>query len=289
MKSLHVIFFLIAFLVFTSDAISQRGVPPRKKFRSTYVAKYAQHLDFLPPMVKLLNVPDGWEVSIAASGLGRIRMMQLTPEGGMYVTRRDGADVLYLKDANGDNVFDDVKTVEFFFRNVHGLALKDGYLYLVNNEELRRYRIKENGLLSDREILINDLPSGGQHPNRTIGFGPDGMLYITIGTLCNDCKENDPEVAALLQVDPKTWKRTIYATGLRNMIGFDFHPQTKEMWGADNGTDGKGNRWPPEEINRIVKGGNYGYPFAYGKREIDHSRDDPPGDTKEKWVQSTEP
>jgi glucose/arabinose dehydrogenase len=288
MKSFYRLFLVVGLLAVINESLAQRGVPPRKKFRSTYVAKYPQHLDFLPPMYKLLKVPDGWEVSIAASGLGRIRMMQLAPNGGMYVTRRDGADVLYLKDGNADNVFDDVKTVEYFFRNVHGITMKDGYLYLCNNQELRRYRMNNDGLLTDRETLINDLPSGGQHPNRTIAFGPDGMLYITVGTLCNDCKENDPEVASILQVDPRTWKRTIYAAGLRNTIGFDFHPDTKEMWGLDNGGDGKGNRWPPEEVNHIVKGGNYGYPFAYGKREVDQSRDDPPGDTKEKWVQSTE-
>lgn len=64
-------------------------------------------------------------------------------------------------------------------------------------------------------------------------------------------------------------KRTLYASGLRNTIDFDFHPLTNQLWGVDNGGDAKGNRWPPEELNHIVKGGVYGYPFAYGKREVD--------------------
>ena len=246
-------------------------------------------MDFLNAMVKLLKVPDGWEIAVAASGLGKVRMMQPAPNGMLYVTRRDGQDVLLLTDKDGDAKFDEIKTVEYLFRAVHGITAKDGHLYLVNNHELRRYRMLPDGMLENKEVLIDDLPSGGQHPNRTIAFGPDGMMYLTIGTLCNDCKETDPEVASIVQVDPATWKRTIFATGLRNTIGFDFHPQTREMWGLDNGGDGKGNKWPPEEVNRIVKGGVYGFPFVYGKREIDRTRDDPPGDTKEAFALSTVP
>lgn len=290
MKINYSVISLILLLATSEFLIAQRGLPPRKKTATRHVTKYAQHLDFLPPMVKLLNVPDGWEVSIAAFGLGRPRMLYTTPEGKLYVTRRDGGDVLMLSDNDNDNKFEDLVTVAADFKGVHGITAKDGWMYLCNNNELRRYRIGADGKLSKEwETLINDLPSGGQHPNRTIDFGPDGMLYISVGTLCNDCKEMDNDVAAMLQVDPKTWKRTPFATGLRNTIGFDWHPTSNELWGLDNGGDGKGNRWPPEEVNHIVKGGMYGYPFAYGKNEVDQSREDPAGDIKEEWVRNASP
>ncbi|MGN6416257.1 MAG: PQQ-dependent sugar dehydrogenase [Pseudobacter sp.] len=278
----------LIFLI-TLHAAAQRGLPPKKKTRSTLVTKYPQHLDFLPDMVKLLKVPDGWEVKVAASGLGRPRMMYTGPQGQIYVTRRDAGDVLMLKDDNGDHVFDQLKTVLYPFKGVHGITIRNGWIYLANNTELRRYKIQPDGMFGEQQVLINDLPSGGQHPNRTIEFGPDGYLYISVGTLCNDCKEADKETATILQVDTATWKRKIYASGLRNTIGFDFHPVTGALWGVDNGGDGKGNRWPPEEVNHIVEGGNYGYPFAYGKKEVDQSREDPPGDTKEQWVKNTQP
>jgi glucose/arabinose dehydrogenase len=280
----------LLYLIVPIYLYGQRGLPPKAKTKSKLVTKYAQHLDFLPGMVKLLKVPAGWEVSIAAYGLGRPRMLYTGVNGELYVTRRDGGDVLMLKDSNGDNNFEELKTIAAQFKGVHGITIKNGWMYLCNNNELRRYRMKADGSLEkDWQTLINDLPDGGQHPNRTIDFGPDGKLYISVGTLCNDCKESDNETAAILQIDTSTWKRTMYASGLRNTIGFDWHPQTGELWGMDNGGDGKGNKWPPEELNHIVKGGNYGYPFAYGKLEVDQSREDPAGDTKEEWVKNTLP
>ena len=275
-------------LLSLQGAFAQRGIPPKEVTTTTHTTKYAEHLDFLPEMVKLLKVPEGWNVSVAASGLGKPRMLYLGPNGELYITRRDAGDVLLLKDTNGDNKFEAVTTVVAEFKGVHGITIKDGWLYLCNNNELRRYKLNSDGTVGVKEMLFKDMPSAGQHPNRTMDFGPDGMLYISIGTLCNDCKESDREAATLVQVDPVTWKRTIYASGLRNMIGFDFHPQTKELWGADNGGDAKGDNWPPEEINHIVKGKNYGYPFAYGKKEVDESREDPAGNSKKEWVKNTE-
>ncbi|AYO58224.1 glucose dehydrogenase [Chryseobacterium sp. 6424] len=268
---------------------AQRGIPPKEVTKITHATNYPEHLDFLPEMVNLLKPAEGWSVSIAASGLGKPRMLYLTPEGNIYITRRDAGDVLLLRDLNKDGKFEDLKTVVAEFKGVHGITMKDGWLYLCNNNELRRYRVDADGMLSGKEMLFNDMPSAGQHPNRTMDFGPDGKLYISIGTLCNDCKEMDREAATMVQVDPTTWKRTIFASGLRNTIGFDWHPQTQELWGVDNGGDAKGDDWPPEELNKLMTGKNYGYPFAYGKREVDKSREDPAGNSKEKWVENTEP
>jgi glucose/arabinose dehydrogenase len=284
---LNIIPMVAAFLF--SNLSAQRGIPPKDVVKITHTTNYPEHLDFLPEMINLLKVPDGWTISVAASGLGKPRMVYHTPQGNLYVTRRDAGDVLLLKDSNNNGKFDEVKTVVAEFKGVHGITMKDGFLYLCNNNELRRYKVDPDGTLTNKEMLFNDMPSAGQHPNRTMDFGPDGKLYISIGTLCNDCKESDREAASLVQVDPITWKRKIYASGLRNMIGFDWHPQTNEFWGMDNGGDAKGDDWPPEELNHIQEGENYGYPFAYAKKEVDKSREDPAGNSKDKWAENTEP
>src|SRR4029453_4327792 len=111
---------------------------------------------------------------------------------------------------------------------VHGIAIHDEYLYLCSNRELKRGKFSTNGEVGELELLIKDLPDGGQHGNRTIAFGPDGLLYMTIGSDCNDCNESNPEHATIIQITPDGKQRKIYARGLRNTIGIDWHPETKE-------------------------------------------------------------
>src|SRR5690606_37768518 len=95
--------------------------------------------------------------------------------------------------------------------------------------------------------------------------------------------------ATLLQVDPGTWERTVYARGLRNMIGFDWEPETGQLYGMDNGGDTKGDDFPPEELNRIVKNMDYGWPLVYGKRVVDKTREDPAGTSKDAYAKRTQP
>src|SRR5439155_2028118 len=108
------------------------------------------------------------------------------------------------------------------------------------------------------------------HPNRTIAFGPGGDLFVSVGSSCNACLEPNPESAAILRAPPEGASRTVFATGLRNTIGFAWHPETKEIWGMDHGTDWLGDDFPPEELNRIEEGRHYGWPLVNaGNRVLD--------------------
>jgi glucose/arabinose dehydrogenase len=251
------------------------------------VTNFPQHEDFDESFLSRLKVPSGFTTNIAASGLGKPRMMAFADDGTLYVTRRDQGDVLQLKDSDKDGKFDELHTVVTKFPGVHGIAFHDGYLYLCANRELKRAKLLPEGA-SEPETLIKDLPDGGQHGNRTIGFGPDGMLYITVGSDCNDCNESNPEHATILVAKPDGTERRIFARGLRNTIGIDWHPETKELWGADNGTDWRGEEIPPEELNKIIEGAHYGWPWIYGDKQPDETREEPAGTTKEEFAKKTE-
>ena len=276
-------------MAFSSQISAQRGLPSEQNFTAEVNTFYPKHEDFEESMLGRLVVPAGFKVSIAATGLGKPRMMAIAADGSMYVTRRDQGDVILLSDKDGDGRFEDMKTVMTQFSGVHGVTLHDGYIYLCSNKELKKAKVKPDGTLEDTTTLIKDLPDGGQHGNRVIAFGPDNLLYISVGSDCNDCGETNAENATILQVQPDGVSRKIFARGLRNTVSFDWNPQTKELWGADNGTDWRGDSIPPEELNKIVQGGDYGWPLVFGKQQVDPTREDPPGTTKEAYAKTTKP
>ena len=146
----------------------------------------------------------------------------------------------------------------------HGLALVEGWLYIAEERVVSRYRFdaKARRISGKREVVLRGMPGGG-HSTRTIRLGPDGWFYVSVGSSCNVCIERHPWRAALLKFKPGQ-KPQIYATGLRNTVGYDWHPVTGALYGVDNGRDWLGDELPPGEVNLIRQGGFYGWPFFYG-------------------------
>jgi glucose/arabinose dehydrogenase len=270
-------------------AYAQKGLPSKQPFTATVNTVYPQHVDFKEALTSNLVVAPGLKTTVVATGLGKPRIMAVADDGSLYVTRRDVGDVLLLSDKDGDGRFEDLKTVWSQFLGVHGITIHDGYLYLVSRKSLKRGKIKANGMVTDTATLISDLPDGGQHDNRMISFGQDGKLYMTVGSDCNDCAETNKEHATMLVMNADGTNRRIFARGLRNTIGFDWQPETKELWGCDNGTDWRGDEIPPEELNKIEDGGDYGWPWVFGKQVVDPTREDPSGTTKEAYAKTTKP
>ena len=239
--------------------------------------------------IAALTVPKGFEVKALAKDLQNIRIIAVAPGGYIYVSRREQGDVLLLKDANEDGVLDEAPKAVTHRPNVHGLAIGDGQLYMATAKEVFRAPINPDGSLGAVERIIKDLPDGGQHPNRTLALGPDGMLYISVGSSCNACNETNPEHATLLRSTPDGTSRTIFASGLRNTIGFAWDPKTGELWGMDHGIDFLGDDVQPEEMNHIVKGKQYGWPHIWGKDGQNPQSTPPGGITKAQWAQMSEP
>ena len=147
--------------------------------------------------------------------------------------------------------------------NVHGMAIHEGRLFFISIREIFPAPIKADGTLDPERRVAGDLPDAPA-PDRTIGFGPDGMLYVSVGSTCNDCEENNPENATLLRMRPDGSRHEIVASGLRNTIGFAWQPGTATLYGLDNGVDTFGDDEQPEELNRIEPGKKYGWPYILG-------------------------
>ena len=267
------VFLMIVCTVFTAAfATAQENTPEPAGLSNDLEASavITETLPFSPDFVNRLQLPDGFEVNIFAQGLGNIRMIAVAPDGTILITRRAEGDVIALTDADGDGTADspDVNVVTSDLPFVHGIVFNGNRLYLATDTQVL-VADWANGTLSQPQVIINDLPVGGQHPNRTLGFSPDGMLYITVGSTCNACDETDPENATILRAQPNGTGREIFAQGLRNTIGFGWHPVTGELWGMDHGSDWRGNDQPPEELNRLEFERNYGWPFCFSNQQPD--------------------
>lgn len=224
-----------------------------------------------------LKVPAGFAIAKFADGLGKPRQLAVSASGHVYVSNREAGTVTLLRDANNDGI-SEARQVVATIKSVHGLTVYAGKLYMVSIKELYSATINADGSLGQPQMLISNLPDAGQHPNRTIGFGPDGFMYITVGSTCNACAEPNAEHATILRANPDGTGRRVYASGLRNTIGFGWHPQTKELWGFDHGIDWLGDEQQQEELNQIKQGAFYGWPYIYGDgRYNPHPR--PMGDT----------
>ena len=235
-----------------------------------------------------LRVPAGFRISVFAKDLKNVRWLAVAPNGDVYASRREQGDVLLLRDTDGDGRADEQKIVLQNAKFAHGLALRDGKLYLVTDKKLLVADVQADGTLSPARTLLDDLPDAGQHPNRTLAFGPDGWLYVSVGSTCNNCREPNPESATLLRMRPDGSAREVYAAGLRNTIGFGWHPANGQLFGFDHGSDYQGDDEPPEELNAIHANQHYGWPYCWGPRKVTTTQfNEPPQTTKADFCPTT--
>ncbi|WP_158044120.1 PQQ-dependent sugar dehydrogenase [Skermanella pratensis] len=225
--------------------------------------------EFSRDVLDRLQTPPGFDLDIFAEGLENPRMLAVHSGGTVYVSEREPGQVTALRDTDGNGSVDSMDPVVTGRPYVHGLAIRDDRLYMMTNKELLVADIRQDGLLGEVETLVDGLPDGGQHPNRTLAFGPDGQLYMSVGSSCNACDEPDPRHATMMRANPDGSDLQVFAEGLRNTVGFGWHPETGEMWGLDMGSDWRGDDTPPDELNLIAEGKHYGWPWCWGDAQVD--------------------
>ena len=219
-----------------------------------------------------VQLPPGFRIDTYASGISNARFMRFTQAGDLLVSSpREGSVFLLAADRDGDRRADEVRTLLEGLNRPHGLDFYGEWLYVGERDAIRRvaFDAESGSLAGELEAVVSGLPEGGNHWTKTIRFGPDGWMYVSIGSSCNVCDEEDPRRAALMRYRPDGSQGQLFATGLRNAVGFDFHPETGEIWATDNGRDLLGDDFPPCEFNRVVEGGDYGWPVANGDRVVD--------------------
>jgi len=218
-----------------------------------------------------IRAADGYAVSLYA-GVPKARFLRPTPAGDLLVSvPREGRIVRLARDANGDGLPDAQETLLAGLDKPHGIDLHEGWLYIGEGSAVARVRfdLESGRTLGEPERIVTGLPTGGNHWTRTVRVGPDGFLYVTVGSSCNVCREEDERRAALLRFRLDGSGGEVVARGLRNAVGFDWRPGSGELFATDNGRDLLGDDFPPCELNRVVQGGDYGWPVANGDRQLD--------------------
>ncbi|MBI3697554.1 MAG: PQQ-dependent sugar dehydrogenase [Acidobacteria bacterium] len=207
-----------------------------------------------------LRLPPGFEISIYARGVGNARMMAFSPTGTLFVSDTSGGRIRVIPSAN------QVQTFASGLNSPHGLAFRGNDLYVAENHRIVVFRNAGNpSLQAGTPEVIAPLPAGLiGHITRTLLWDRDGNLVATAGSTCNICTESDPRRAAAMRFNADGSGMQIFAKGLRNSVGLALHPVTGEIWATDNGGDGLGDEQPPEEINVLRAGNDYGWPRCYG-------------------------
>jgi glucose/arabinose dehydrogenase len=213
------------------------------------------------------ELPPGFSL-IQFAGLPRPTAFAFDEQGRMYVTSQDG-NVYRLTDDDRDGRAD--RTVRFASGYVFPLGVAvhapTGNVYISHQGVISVLSDADHdGSADDERVLAGDLPFG-KHQNDNLEFGPDGLLYIGVGSTCDACEDTNPLAATILRFNVDTGEREIFATGMRNPYDIAFQPGTGELYATDNGRDDLGMDAPFEELNHIVQGGDYGYPNCWNEHD----------------------
>ena len=214
-----------------------------------------------------IKLPPGFSIELFTADVPNARQMALGDKGTLFVGSRRAGNVYAVVDRDGDHKADRVYTVARGLTSPSGIAFRDGSLYVSEISRILRYDAIESKLESPPEpvVVTDKLPNETSHGWKYLGFGPDGMLYVPVGAPCNICERtDDPRFASITRMKPDGSGFEVYASGIRNTVGFDWHPKTGVLWMTENGRDLMGDTVPGDELLRAPKPGmHFGFPYCH--------------------------
>jgi len=220
-----------------------------------------------------IKLPPGFSISIYADPVMGAREMALSPDGTLFVgSRNAGGRVYAIPDRDKDGKADEVITIASGLNMPVGVDFRQGSLYVSEVGRVLRYDNIEARLRNPpKPAVVNDsFPKDEHHGWKFIRFGPDGWLYVPVGAPCNVCERSDNRYASIMRMRADGSGLELFASGVRNTVGFDWHPDTKELWFTDNGRDWLGDDLPPDELNHAPRSGmHFGFPYCYGNNVAD--------------------
>ena len=220
------------------------------------------------PQLDKLTLPAGFAIEVYAADVPNARQMTLSPSGTLFVSTRRAGNVYAVVDADGDHTADQVHTLDSGLTMPNGVAFHEGSLYVAEVNRILRYEEIERQLASPPEpVVVNDtFPTERAHGWKFIRVGPDGRLYVSVGAPCNVCDRTDEDArfGTIVSMRRDGSDLQVYARGVRNSVGFDWHPDTNELWFTNNGRDMFGDTRPADTLNHAPEAGlNFGFPFCH--------------------------
>ena len=244
----HTIFPLILYLLFSAASCQAAG-----KTRGLHLER--------------IQLPPGFTIQLYARNVPNARSMVVSPGGILFVGTRSAGRVYAILDRDQDQVADEVITIAKGLNMPNGVAFRNGSLYVAEVNRVLRYDDIEAVLHKPREpTIVNDsFPQDQHHGWKFIAFGPDDKLYVPVGAPCNICERKDPRYASIMRMNPDGSRLEIFARGVRNTVGFDWHPVSGDLWFTNNGRDWMGDDLPPDTLHHApVVGLNFGFPYCHG-------------------------
>ena len=259
----YVVFTLLLLLACTASTPPQTERAPAASPAPSYASP--AYTGKLP--IDKIKLPPGFKIGVFAENIDNARSLCLSPGGTLFVGTRDTGNVYALRDTNGDHVADQTYTLASGLNMPNGVAFRNGSLYVAEVNRIIRFDNIENQLNKPPApvVVYDKYPTDEHHGWKYIAFGPDGKLYVPVGAPCNICESEKPVYATITRLDvDKPGEPEIVQRGIRNSVGFTWHPATKELWFTDNGRDMMGDDVPACELNHAAKDGmHFGYPYCH--------------------------